>query len=129
MLGSPLEKFIAKRVLILAIIVYMISFAFIPHKLAILAGLITGTFFGILRFSTMARTFSDIIINSKTGAATISVIKYVINFILTIILICFSLIYSAWFFAGMITGILLVPFVIIINGITEGLGITHNNFE
>jgi hypothetical protein len=100
------------------------------HKPMILAGLMLGTIFSILRFSSTSSTLSLLMIEEQRPAVVgKTIVKYILNQFSAIVLLAVSLKFSQWLFMGMVAGILMVPAVIFINGLTEGLGITHNNFE
>lgn len=129
-LKSNIEKFIAKRVLFLVGILSLADILMVDQRWLALAGLLAGAIFGILRFGSLADVIMQLLARSNAqAAAKKSVLNYVFSFIVLIVLFSASLLYNGWFAAGMITGDLLVPFVIMVNGLTEGLGITHNNFE
>ncbi|MCX7709411.1 MAG: hypothetical protein N2484_06125 [Clostridia bacterium] len=133
LLSTKFEKFLAKRVLIISIIVAILDIVFFYHRFIILAGLATGTVFSLLRLNSYMTTFSRLLSQaSQAGekkAVSKSITRFLINSALVILVLGASLNFSQDFFIGTLEGIFMVPLAIMINGITEALGITHNNFE
>lgn len=129
--NSKLERFIAKRALIICVVVSALNFIFFRSKVLLLAGIPTGLIFSLLRLNTYITAFSRLFSRERDASAASRsiIIRFIVNSILTIIVLVASLNYSQSFFAGVVEGILLIPLVITINGITEATGITHNNFE
>lgn len=129
-LKTKIEKFIAKRVLIVVGLLSIVTIAVLQQKWMVLTGLFAGGIFSILRFGSLSDMITSLLNGGNNQSAALrSVLSYVLSIITLVILMAASLLYNRWFAAGMITGILLVPFIIFINSLTEGLGITHNNFE
>lgn len=134
MLKSKLERFLAKRVLFIFLILSINCVVFINQRWFALAGLAIGGAFSILKLGSYVWIFSKII-SPDTGNEPLkhgvskSVINFVINQIIAIVVLFVSLKINQWFFIGTVAGILLIPFVILINSFTEALRITHNNFE
>lgn len=129
-LKTDTEKFIAKRVLFAVGVLSLADFLFVEQRWMTFAGLLCGGIFGILRFCSLSGLITKLLAQSSTQAAvTKSIFSYIINIFVLIVLISASILYNGWFAAGVVTGVLLVPLVIMVNGITEGIGITHNNFK
>lgn len=130
LLRSKLEKFLVKRILIVFVILAMVDLVFLDHKWLILLGLILGGAFGILKFSSTSSVYARLFgIEEKRTIVRRSVLVYIINQLATIALLVVSATVNLYLFIGTIAGILLVPLVLFINALTEGFGITHNNFE
>jgi hypothetical protein len=131
-LKSKLERFILKRALFFFILLSLLNIIFMKEKLFILGGLAVGGVFSVLKLGSFAAVLKDYakrLNNSGKSKSGYIAARYIINQIITITLLAVSLKINLWFFAGMTIGILLVPIVVFINGITESLKITHNNFE
>lgn len=127
---SKLEKFIAKRVLILFCILVILNLIFISEKVNVMFGLFLGLVLGFARFSFLSATISTLLgCNDKIKAVRKTFFRYTLNQAVMLALFIVSIEYSLWIFAGAIAGVLLVPFTIWINAVTEGLGVTHNHFE
>ncbi len=130
LLKSKLERFIAIRVLILYLVAAAIILVFFRHLPLLLAGLTLGVFLSLLRLNSNAGTLASVLTAPEEGGAVRkSVTGFIINSLIVIVVLAASLKINQWLFGGVIAGIFFVPLVIIINGITEALGITHNNYE
>ena len=128
--NNKLWKFIAKRALVLFILLSVLNIVFMEERWLILAGLALGCSFSILKLGSLINTISGIMLKSeKSDKHTGVIVKFLINQAVTIVLLAASISVSLWLFAGMTAGILLVPAAVFVNNITEILGITHNNFE
>jgi hypothetical protein len=134
LLKSKLEKFLAKRVLFIFVVLTIYIMVCIRQKWFAFAGLAIGASLSILKLSSYVYIFSKIISpenaneSFKHGASK-SVINFVLNQIIVLIVLFVSLKFNQWFFIGIVAGILLIPLAIVINSFTEALRITHNNFE
>lgn len=127
---SKIERFLAKRVLALYIIIAAADLMLLPEKWKVLAGLTIGGIYSLFRLNSHAGTLSRLISQNKDAITkSHSMLKYLITQGLVFLLLAASLKINQWLFAGVTTGILLVMMAVMINGITESLGITHNNFE
>jgi hypothetical protein len=83
-----------------------------------------------LKLSSLIRACENVLIKTdKPNKSSGVIVKFLINQIVTVVLLAVSLSISLWFFTGITAGVLLVPAAIFINNITEILGITKNNFE
>ena len=129
-LDRKIELFVLKRVLIFLPVLTIVDIVFIEQKGAVFAGLAIGSACGLLRFFYMAATLRRILCGGDTGrAAAAALTKSAISLLGAMAVLAAAIVTDLWLFAGATAGILLVPFVLTINSLTEGLGITHNNFE
>ena len=126
---SSLEKFIAKRVLIIFGVLVILNLIFVSQRMYVMLGLIIGSVFGFMRFSSFGATISRLVLHDKSSTIKETFIRYMVNHVAMIVLCAVSIKYSLWMFTGVIAGVLIIPGIIMINGITEGLGVTHNRFE
>jgi len=127
---SGLEKFIAKRVIILLAVLIILDLAFLKDKLFALAGLCAGGAIGLLKFGFMGRMFSGILSTNKgLSAGKRYLLWYIGSLIGLIAALAASAVINLRLFGGITAGVLAVPFVIFVNSLTDGMGITHNNFE
>ena len=134
MLKNKLANFIAKRVLICCILLSIIVLIMLEYKWHVLVGLLLGSVFSVLKFGSYTWIFQRIISAAasparKTKSARSGMLGFLINQIIIFPLLLAAYFLNQWFFAGIVAGILLVPFVIMINSVTEALKITGNNFE
>jgi len=129
--NNKLELFLAKRALVLFAILAVLDIMLVSQRWAVLAGLTLGGILSLIRFGSMSAFFSRVLLPDYGKQATVLliIIRQVANQVFTIIFLALSLMLCLEFFAGAVVGILIVPLVIMINGITEGLGITKNNFD
>ena len=134
MLKTKLEWFVLKRVLIVFGLLAILDIALFSEKWFVLCGLCIGGIVGIVRFGFYVMAFSKFLSYAKESgqprhAVLHAVAVFLANQILLLPLLYVTLKISIWTFAGFVTGVLLVHFVLFINSITEGIGITHNNFQ
>lgn len=127
---SRLRAFIIKRVLIQYVILAILGIIFIEQSMHTLLGLTLGSFFSLIRFDSIAATVSKVIAEPQrfTGISR-NASRYIINQISAFVLLTVSLEISIPLFFGVTAGILLVPLAIMINGISEALGLSHNRFQ
>lgn len=115
------------------IILYLISvillLIFFHGRPIIIAGLSLGGVLSIVRFSTNATSFIRLLSGTGETLAGGRIKWFIINSIVAFVVLAVSIKINLFFFGGVIAGIFFVPIVIIINSITEAIGITHNNFE
>jgi hypothetical protein len=130
LLRSKLERYVTKRVLILIVLLSCADIVFIEHRWIVLAGLVLGGIFSLLRFGTTASAFTVLIgRGTQSSAMKRSLVKYLLNQAATIALLVASILYDVWLFGGILAGILLVPAVLSVTGIMKGLGLAHIDFE
>ena len=134
LLESKQERFLAKRVAIFALILIIIDLIFIKVKWFALCGLVIGSLLSILKLASYAMVFTKIIFsqagdNKNKFGAVKTLLNFVINQIIVILALFISIKVNLWLFIGFAAGVLLVPFVIMVNILSEALKITHNNFE
>ena len=132
MFASDLEKFVAKRVAACLVLFCIAVIILLPGCRPIVAGLLIGAVLSVLSFCASAWFFRRIssrrIGDTKKQAFALGVFSFTSKG-----LILFSLLFAAYavspaLFAGMTAGALLAPFALILNIITESLGITNNHF-
>lgn len=130
LIKSKFQRFLFKRVLILLMILTIFDLIFVKKPIIVLVGIIIGTVFSFIRFSSMEAFFTRLLsIDKKGTAAKKSVINFIVSQAVTIALLVITMIINMGLFAGTVAGILTVPTIIFINAATEGFGLTHNNFE
>lgn len=134
MLKVKLANFIAKRVLICCILLSTIVLIWFEARWFTLSGLIFGSAYGVVKFGSFAWIFNRIGSSEasavhKSKLAKEGMLGLLINQILIFPLLLAAYFLNHWFFTGFVAGILLVPFVLMLNSVTEALKITDNNFE
>lgn len=131
---KKLTVFIAKRVLICYILLSIIDVVLMTQRWFILVGMFLGVVISLIRFGSYGFVFTGIVLaNSVAARKGFSVFSslaiYVINQLVLIPVLYIAFKFNQYFFAGVFIGIMLLPFTIFINSLTEALGITHNDFE
>jgi hypothetical protein len=134
LLKSKLEQFIAKRVLIFFIVLAILDIVFINKRWFVLIGLMLGGVLSILKFGSYAMFFEKLIVSvssnhKKNHGAGSGIIVFVLNQLILIPVMFITMKINYLLFEGFVSGVLLVPFVLLVNCITEVIRITHNNFE
>ena len=129
-----LAVFIAKRVLICYILVSILDLVFMKQRWYILVGMFLGAVVSLIRFRSYGFVFGRIFLVNRVAAHKgISIIAglsvFALNQLVLFPLLFIAYKYNVYFFAGVFTGILLLPFMLFVNCLTEAIGITHNNFE
>jgi thiamine transporter ThiT len=126
---NALMKFLIKRVIIFFVVLEIINLILLDQKWFVATGLICGTIFGILKFIYTSKFISHLIGVEERFTSGRVFIKFVLSQMTTMVLIAIAIKFNMWFFAGTLTGILLIPAVIMVNSITEALQISHNRFQ
>jgi len=100
------------------------------NKLIIVSGILLGTVFSLLRFSYMGNTFySLLMLKNPSMNVNKSILRYIILQLFTIVFLVILAKYNILYLVSSVVGILSVSLVVVVNSVTEGLGITKNNFE
>jgi len=131
---SKIERFVANRVLIYMILVSIIDIVISDNRWLVLIGLILGTILSMVKFSSNALAFSGILCTDKSKASQklspcINIILFAISQLILLLLLFLTYFLNHWIFAGFVAGILIVPFIIMLNSVTEAFGFTKNHFE
>lgn len=126
MFNSKLDAFFLKKVLIFFIVVTITDLICFNNKFSILAGLSVGCVLSVARFKSLSLGFSVVLHKLNTRK---SMYVFILNQVITVIILAVAIKISLLFFAGMVVGVLAVPLIIVVNAITEKIGITRNNFE
>lgn len=133
LLNSGLARFLVKRVLICLILLSIIVIMAFDKKITVLIGLILGTTISVLKLGSNAwiiNKIADVDKNcgKKKFSDKFSSVIYALTQIAVLLMLYIAYRINQWGFAGFAAGLLTVPVVIMINSITEALGITRNNF-
>lgn len=128
-LKDKLAVFIITRVLIYFGILVLLDLIFLNQRWYVLAGLFLGTSFGIVKLNSTLSMLKTVLPRGESSQAVRGGLRnYILGSLSTLVILIASVITNLWFFAGTVTGLLLVTLVILINSITEALHVTHNNF-
>jgi hypothetical protein len=132
LLKNRMAVFIAKRVLICYILLSIIDMIWIEQRWNVLIGLFLGGIFSTVKFGSytwIINRITSINTPQTKNPAKSSMLFFLVNQLVLLPVLLVAYFINFWFFTGIVAGILLVPFVIMINCVTEASGITHNNFE
>lgn len=130
MFKNKLAAFIGKRLLICYILVSIIVIIFIDRRWPVFIGLSVGSILSVMQLSSNISMFERLFSKeTPKDAVKKGTLHYVLALLSMLAVLAAAVVYDIWLFAGIVGGLLTVPFVICVNGITEALGITHNNFE
>lgn len=127
---GKLDRFIVKRVLIFLILCSAADLALLEqNRWTALAGLFAGTLLSVVRLIGNERLFHAFSgwNGGKAIAGSIFVFTAIQLALLPVILILYII--STWVLYGFIAGILAVPVIVMVNSITEAIGLTKNDFE
>jgi len=130
LIKHTLTAFIGKRAIICYVLVSIIVITVIDKRWATFAGFTIGAILSMMQLSSNVSMFERVLSKeTPKHAAKKSYLHFILALLSILAVLVAAITYDIWLFAGAVAGILVVPFVICINGLTEGLGITHNNFE
>jgi hypothetical protein len=125
-----LSIFVLKRVVICAGVLTVVCIALTDLSWLAVAGLWLGSFLGVLRLFANNRMLNGFVPKGIQERATVkSIILYIKGIMAAVAAMTASIAIDKWMFAGVVAGLLLSVFVIIVNIFTEFLGLTRNNFE
>jgi hypothetical protein len=101
------------------------------NKWTAAAGLITGAVLGVAKFGSNALYLRKTLgADARTGrTAAGGIAAFLISQLIMLPLLILAYFLSFRLFCGFIAGSLLVPAIIMVNSITEALGLTKNGFE
>ncbi len=128
-MNGKILSFLYKRILLCYVFLSIIDILFMKDRWLILAGLTIGGAAAVFRLNYTASMLLSLFGSGgdKAGQPACT-LKYTISLLSLVAMLAASVIYDPWLFAGAAAGILISPMVIMINGLTEGFGITHNGF-
>lgn len=130
MKAKALQCFIKTRIIIVYIVSIIISLILFDNRWNIVIGLTCGSVFGILKYIVASRFISNILLQREENLSLARIlVKFLSLQVVTVLLMAVSISISLWSFLGVVAGILLIPLIILINSLTEALGISHNNFQ
>ncbi len=134
MFKSKLEKFTATRAAMRFLVLSVADLIFLENRWLVLAGLFAGAVISVFKFVSCSWILRRAVDDERAtlGKRKTVGLTFVVNMIYQSITL-FSLLityflFGQWALAGLAAGILLVPFVMMGNAITETLGITKNGF-
>jgi hypothetical protein len=134
LLKSKLEKFIVLRASAIFVLLSVVGIALFDSRWSVLAGLAAGTVLSVFTFACNAWLFNRIICqtlpgrNMKARSAILGANVFVFNKLILLIVLFWAYSFDRWLFVGAAAGALTVPAAVVVNTVTEALGITQNHF-
>ncbi len=121
--------FLAKRLSFL-VIPAAIILAFATDNIVMsVIGVVYGASVAIVKLYFVAGTLKSLVKKNVKSKASLYITGFLIMSFILIISVYLMTLYKKELLPGTITGIVLLPVVIIINALTEAIGITKNSFE
>ena len=122
-------KFFVKRVVIFYIIALVICLVIRGPKLVMVIALTSGVLLSLLRFAMLEAVFERLL--GAAGKKTVIII-YLVIYLLNIVIIGTTVVLAMQFgvhsLMAALAGILSILIIVMINAITEALGITKNHY-
>lgn len=129
MFENKLMPFVIKQI---AVYLFMLSIVilFFNNRWALYLGLFAGSALSIIRLLSNAWIIQKAVKAVKNHCWQIiaTAALFIVNQLLLLAVLYVFYKLNLWFFISLIAGVLLAPFTIIVNSITEALGITKNRF-
>lgn len=125
-----MKSFIKTRIIIVYVVLIVTTLILFDKRWNIVIGVSCGTIFGILKYIGTSRFLSNLLLQGEQiPCLGKTLVKFLSLQIVTVFFMVVSICIDLWSFFGVVAGILLVPVIILVNSITEALGISHNNFQ
>lgn len=126
---SNILKFFVKRILIVYVVLIIACFLSKNQKIPMIFALSASTFVSFLRLASFGRILKLLTSGEgKNRLIIINLLLYMLYLIAIGVVIAVSLKIGTRTFLAALTGTLLIVIIIMINAITEALGITRNQF-
>lgn len=126
---GSLEKFIVTRSLVVMLAFSIVAVIFFSGRWAFLAGLALGYGTVILKLYAMGRMLDGLLVRRQSPAFLGGLVQYLLRFGLLFLIMVVSAVIDTWMLFGSLAGAIALPIVVMVNGMTEAMGLTHNNFE
>ena len=126
---SNILKFFVKRVCILYFVLIVVCFLIKYQRIPMMVALTLGVFFSLLRFGILEAALKSL---GGTGKKYLAIVTNLMIYLFSLLVIGITIVFAAHFgvytFIAALVGSLSIVIVIMINAITEALGITKNGF-
>lgn len=123
------EVFLVKRSIIITLVLLGLSIIFFEVNKEVIFGLLTGYLISLLRLRILSDTVTTLVKKAANHVKKRMPAKYIAVQMLTIIVLILAIKRSIPFFMACFAGVLIIQLTILVNSISELLGITRNNFE
>ena len=132
MFKSELEKFVATKAIALLMLFSILDIILLNSRWFVLIGITIGTVLSVFKFISYAwilrKTLCDSLPCAKNRTVAKCIFVFTVNQLILLPFLFWAYFLNHWLFTGLIAGALSVPFVLMVNIITEALGITKNRF-
>lgn len=129
MVMSKIMKFFVIRLCFLYVVQFGVCLIINYQTIAMVIALTVGMLASMVKFSLLELIIKNLSVKEKNkNAIMVSIVLYILSLLVIGVNIVMSLRSGAFTFAAALIGTLSVIIVIIINAITEALGITKNHF-
>lgn len=126
---NKMNQFLIKRAAAFLLLLAAADLAFLgSSRWLVFGGLLAGTAISAGRFISNEWLLRKIFFSRKKTAAG-SIATFTLSFLFLFALIAAACFLNIWVWYGAVAGALTVPIMIMINSITEALGITNNKFQ
>lgn len=126
---SNILKFFVKRVSILYAVLIVVCFLNKSQRISMMVALTLGVIFSLLRFGLLEAILKYLSVSGKKSLAIlVNLMLYLLSLVIIGVMVVVSMRFGIYTFLATLIGSLSTVIVIMINAITEALGITRNQF-
>ncbi|HEY5582941.1 MAG TPA: hypothetical protein VIK78_00395 [Ruminiclostridium sp.] len=126
---SDILIFFVKRVCILYIVFFILCLLIKEQRISMLFALTAGILFSVLRFALLEAVLKLLGGGeNKTIIIIINLVIYLFNLVIIGVMIVLAMQFGVLTLIATLVGTLSIPIIIMINAITEALGITKNQY-
>lgn len=126
---NKIEAFLIKRSVIITSILMVFSLIIFKTNKEIILGLVIGYLVSLIRLRILSSTVKNIIGNAVKQVKKRTPFEYIFVQVFTLAVLIYAIKSSVPFFFASFAGILIIPLTILINSLSELIGLTRNNFE
>ena len=126
---SNILKFFVKRVSILYAVLIVVCFLINSQRIHMMISLTLGVIFSLLRFGILEAVLRYLGASGKKNLAMlVNLMIYLFSLVIVGVMVVVSMRFGIYTFLATLIGSLSTVIIIMINAITEALGITRNQF-
>lgn len=126
---SSIFKFFVKRVCILYVVLIIVCFLSKHQRIPMIVALTLGVFFSLLRFGLLEAVLKHVGSSGNKNLAIITnLVIYLISLVVLAVMFVSAIRIGVYTFIAALVGSLSIIVIIMINAITEALGISKNQY-
>lgn len=126
---SNILKFFIKRVCILYLVLIIVCLGSKYQRIPMIVALTVGVLFSILRFGLLESVLKYLGASGKKSLAIIiNLVIYLLSLVIIGVMVVLAMRIGIYTFVAALIGALSITIIIMINAITEALGITRNQY-